>query len=420
MKFDNIIVGGGLSGLICGIQLAKAQKHVAIVAAGQSSLHFSSGSFDLLGYDKEQKEILYPLSAMESLSDCHPYKKIGVGEIERLAEEAKNLLKDAGIPVKGEAHKNHFRITPMGLPKPTWLTQEDYATSESRNAFPYKKILLANIVGYLDFPIEFIKDGLKAMGAYVNCKSIATKALKYRRKSPTEMRSANIAKILTQKDTLQEIASWLNKEKTDEEAILMPAVVGLESREAIEFLRSQVNDIPIFFLPTLPPSVPGVRVQTQLRKYFTKLGGLYLMGDSVKGGLIEDNTLRYIETTNLPDERLEANDFVLATGSFQSNGLKSNYQEVYEPIFHLDVDAEGDHTEWSSPDVFAEQAFMSFGVSTAEDFICKKDGRRIENLYAIGSVLSGHNSIRQADGRGVDILTAMKVAEQLSKKTIHV
>ncbi|MGM9620222.1 MAG: FAD-binding protein, partial [Bacteroidaceae bacterium] len=48
MKFDNIIIGGGLSGLLCGIALAREGCHVAVIAAGQSTLHFSSGSFDML------------------------------------------------------------------------------------------------------------------------------------------------------------------------------------------------------------------------------------------------------------------------------------------------------------------------------------------------------------------------------------
>ena len=53
MKFDTIVIGGGLSGLTAANVLAKKGQRVAIVSNGQSTLHFTSGSFDLLGYDND-------------------------------------------------------------------------------------------------------------------------------------------------------------------------------------------------------------------------------------------------------------------------------------------------------------------------------------------------------------------------------
>ena len=140
MKFDYIIIGGGLSGLTCGIRLSQAGKKVAIISAGQSTLHFGSGSLDLLGYDNEGNIADNPLDAIGRLNENHPYRKIGTERIERLAEEAKALLDDCGIHTTGTAQKNHYRITPMGFLKPTWLTLENYATSPSASELPWKSV----------------------------------------------------------------------------------------------------------------------------------------------------------------------------------------------------------------------------------------------------------------------------------------
>ena len=77
MRYDSVIIGGGLAALLCGIELARGGKKVAIVATGHSTLHFSSGSFGL--YNAAE-----PLKAVEALDASHPYTKLGE-DIEALA-----------------------------------------------------------------------------------------------------------------------------------------------------------------------------------------------------------------------------------------------------------------------------------------------------------------------------------------------
>jgi len=415
MKFDNIIIGGGLSGLTCGITLAKAGKKVAVIAAGQSTLHFCSGSFDLLGYDAEGKAVDNPAEAIAQLKENHPYQKAGAENIASLAQDAAGILAECGLELKGDINKNHYRITPMGVLKPTWLTLEEYLTADSATGIAYKKIVIANIAGFHDFPVEFIAEGLRKTSTEVEIKTLSIPALKERRCSPSEMRSANISKVLSTEETLQEIADKLNSIDNDAEAIILPAIIGMNNDENIATLRAKVNK-PLFVIATLPPSVPGVRVQKALRSYFEKLGGVFMMGNKVCGGIIEDNKVKHIETTLLSDEKLTADNYILATGSFQSEGLMSNYVRVYEPIFDLDVDASEKRTEWVDTMVYNAQPYMEYGVKTNNAFQTRKNGSTIENLYAIGSILSGHNAIKQADGTGVSMVTAVAVAKNILNK----
>ena len=73
MKFDTLIIGGGLAGLTCGIRLQKNGMKCAIVSTGQSALHFSSGSFDLLNELSDGTKVDSPVAAVEKINMNHPY-----------------------------------------------------------------------------------------------------------------------------------------------------------------------------------------------------------------------------------------------------------------------------------------------------------------------------------------------------------
>lgn len=412
MKFNTVIMGGGLSGLTCGIALAQAGQRVAIVATGQSSLHFASGSFDLLGYDSEGKAVENPVEAINALPESHPYKK--VGDVEKLAAQAQELLAAAGVKTTGKAGKNHNRLTPLGAVKPTWLTMEDYITIDG-DKLNYKQVALMNIIGYLDFPTKFIADGLRKLGAEVEVKPITLPELNEARKSPTEMRATNIAKVLASEAIVKRLASEINAKAGNAEAILLPAVLGIKNSELAQLLKEQVNK-PIHFVATIPPSVPGTRMQALLRKRFEALGGTFLNGDKAVKGEISGTKLNSIETEKLVGTRLEADNFVLATGSFMGRGIVSDYEKVYEPVLGADVDFIADRAQWTRDNVWEAQPYMEFGVKTDAQLHVMKQGKPLSNTYAAGQVLSGNNKVKLASGEGVDMLTALTVANNILNK----
>lgn len=404
MKYETIIIGGGLSGLLSGIALAEQGKKVVIISAGQSALHFSSGSFEL--YNAEN-----PMQGIESLPEEHPYKKIGLESVGRYADLAVDIFTRAGVKLSGDKNRNHYRITPIGMFKPAWLTIDDYAVFESSENLSWKRVALVNFDGYIDFYPKFLESSFAKRGVDCDNITLTLKEFERLRESTTEMRATNIARIMT-RDILEKIARELNDRIGEAEALFMPAVFGMFNDDAAVALRSLVN-VPVYFIPTMPASVPGVRTQLQLKNYFQRLGGVYLLGDNVTHGVIEEGRLKSVSTVNHGNVELLADNFILATGSFFSHGLIASQNRIYEPIFNLDVVADAHRSEWYDKDLYAHQPYMTYGVSTDKDLRCMQDGKPIENLFAAGSVLASQNPIEEGTGGGVAITTALFVADQI-------
>ena len=411
MRMDTVIMGGGLSALTCGITLAKHGKRVAIVASGQSTLLFNGGSMELLG-SIDGQEVTAPLEAVATLPDNHPYRKIGTERIASLANEAKQLLDDAGINMEGRPDANHWRITPMGVAKPAWLTLSDHMRIDDLSHLSAKRVALMAIRGYLDQPNSMLAQGLRSLGMEVKVVEFSTSDITSLRRSPSEMRATSLAKHLMSNSALQRVAEQINALAAEADLVLLPSVLGQNDDNDFRTLQSMVNK-PLRLVATLPPAVAGMRMQAQLRHYFRMLGGTYLMGDTAVSGTFDQDRLTAVTTAKLGDMPLKADHFVLATGSFVSRGLMADYERVYEPVLGVDVDADADRECWTRFGVLNAQAYTQYGVATDNSLRCLIEGKPITNLRAIGSVLSGHDAIKMGDGTGVSMLTALAAAHDI-------
>ena len=61
-------------------------------------------------------------------------------------------------------------------------------------------------------------------------------------------------------------------------------------------------------------------------------------------------------------------------------------------------------------------AYRSYGVKVNASMQAQKGGQTISNLYVAGAVLGGHNAAKLADGAGVDMVTALRVAQYILEK----
>lgn len=371
MRFDTVIIGGGLAGLTAGICLQQEGRSCAIVSTGQNALHFFSGTF-------------------ESVETPSP----------RLAD----LFAQAGIPVH---YSPGVRLMPLGTFRPAALSLGDVTLSESPK-FAHK-VLIVNFLGYQDFFTSFLAEGLEKEG--MSCR-IATLDLPETEKimsSPSEMRSVQIARVMDRswEKAVQEVRILLK----DEDTVILPQVFGLHDSSVPERIRQGIP-ARVVFVGTLPPSVPGIRTQQQLKRRFEVLGGTYLSGDEVLHAHLHEGIIHSVVTKNLGSHYLEADHFVLATGGFFSKGLKANPFRISEPVFGLDVRQTEDRSGWYRPDFSDEQPYLQFGVETDADLHPLLGGSPVRNLFAIGSVLGGTRP-EFGTGAGLALRSALAAADRI-------
>lgn len=415
MNFDTVIIGGGLSGLACGISLQQQGQKCAIVSIGQSALHFSSGSFDLCSFPNGNSttNLKEKVSDMLSQKVDHPYQKIGEENLESLMIRSKKLLSDAGIETYGNEKHNHYRVTPMGKLTPTWLIQKGCAMLDN-SVFPWKKVQIFDIDGYLDFFADYIENESVKKRIEVIKSSINLPVLDILRSNPTGLIATSIARELDKKENKQQLIDLLKSKQVNSDIVLLPACMGSDC-DTISTQLSKELGVEVMLIPTLPPSVAGATMQNKLVSYFKHTGGVYMLGDTVNKADIENDTVKRIYTTNHTDIPLSASNFVLSSGGLFSKGLIASNRDVQEPLFNLDVIYERDRNQWYNKNIFQPQAYQSFGINVDNHFRGTKDNKAFKNLYAIGAILGNCNPLSEGSGGGIALLSALFVSDLITK-----
>ncbi|RWT34052.1 glycerol-3-phosphate dehydrogenase subunit GlpB [Aeromonas caviae] len=418
MKFDSIVIGGGMAGLSAALRLAEAGQKTLLMASGQSALHFSSGSVDLLESDGDPRAAL---PAFMAAHPDHPYSKVGMQNIEGSLADLQRHCAEEGLPLMRQEH-NHQRLTPIGTLKATWLSPDTCACMTDAPA--PDAILLATLEGFRDFHPALAAANLATHARFAHSRiltgEIRLPQLAQFSRNPHEFRSADIARLFDkqgpgQQDLLADLAREISRMVQGCGVpgcrhIVLPACLslGLVGPRLSELERR--TGCTIKEVATMPPSLIGMRMQEALKRRFMTLGGTFLTSERVLGARYDGDKVIGVHSQHGEDQLFEADHFVLASGSFFSRGLESRLGGIREPIFDADVLSLAERDTWAGRRLFDHHPFMGFGVKTDERLRVLRGGRPLTNLYAAGSVLAHYDPIKEGSGSGVAVATGWQAA----------
>ncbi|MEN6475030.1 MAG: anaerobic glycerol-3-phosphate dehydrogenase subunit B [Syntrophaceae bacterium] len=392
IDYDAVVIGGGMSGLMAGIHLLEQGYTVAVVSRGDPAVCLSTGCIDVCGTGMD------PLAGVDALPDEHPYHVTGKEKIRAALDKFSDIMTDVRLPYAGRAEENRAIITPLGTTKLTCLVPRTMETAPRK---PDEYIHVVSFNGLKDFYPSYITARRKNTGFSLFDAGVTT--------------TMGIAARFEDRAFLKEFIAWLKGLEIPDGKLAFPAVMGLEHPLSImQEIQSQVERWG-FEIPTLPPSLPGIRLFKGLKRSFQGKGGDVYWGSPIAS---VERSGKHIEAVTIETKgrstRVNGRAFILATGSFVSGGLFALRDEIQETVFGLSVASPGPRDDWFNRDFFTPgHAVERAGIRVGKDFRPSEDS--LENLFVCGSIISGSEVMKYGCGHGLALTTGLAAAESCAE-----
>jgi len=435
---DVVVVGGGAAGSLAAVAARRMGRSVTLIRRGDGATLQSSGAVDVAEYHDGApvgplRSALDPgasyLEAARKLAVANPFHPYNVVEkcIESIDEALAMLAEvaaSAGLKGSQTAGQNLTLATVMGTVKRTAMAQASMTEGD------WSLFHTGERVGVVHLPQLTQGDSanvIAVLTAIANMTSISGAP------SPTLV-LLEVDGLLTRTDSLRATRDVAARMETEEgeraltdalhrsrkgagmvDRILIPPVLGTRGMpKLLEKLRASLG-IPVAEMLSLPPSVPGERLQRALEDGVHKAGVEVLEGE-VQQVIKSGNRVGEIQVRlGGEDARVLCGSLVLATGKYLSGGIRRDVR-FFEPLLDLPVFIDGRNVDTGFVGDFVSdqpeqpQAFMRAGVLTDAQLRPLDAAAKAPvfvNVFAAGSVLAGYDVARQRSGLGVAAVTGM-------------
>ena len=412
MSPDAIVIGAGVAGLSAAVRLAEGGASVLVLAKGVGATHLSPCTIDVLGYDPEP--VASPRESVGRLvarRPDHPYRVVGVDAIAAAIDWFKTRFDDgplAPYAFTGDIEQNLRLPSALGVARPSAVVPQTMAAGDLRGVN-----IAVCVVGFSamkDFHPFLLASNLARIG--VQARAIE---LDLAPQDRHDVNALGYARAFDDRGFRSQVVAALASRLAPGERIAFPAALGLRDPHGVWADVADRLGHPVFEIPTLPPSVPGMRVFATLRERLRRAGGRIILNAVVTGATRHGDRVTGVNArVGLRDVVHRAEWIVLASGGFASGGLElDSHWRARETALGLPVTGVPPPGEPRLlPDYFGAHPIACAGVTVGTDQRpIGADGERLAaNVLVAGATMAGAQPWREKSGDGLSLSSGHRAA----------
>ena len=418
-SWDVAVIGAGMAGMAAA--LFAAERGLSCIQIGNGGgILFASGLLDLLSVQPLAESRVWqdPYAALADLAreqPEHPLARVDRLSIRNAFETFTAALGAAGLAYAPLGERNRSVLTSIGTIKTTFGVPLSMLAGvgalKAREA-----CLLVDFRGLREFSARQIAETLVR----------SWPGLRHRRiefpdcEAVSELYAAHLARALETRELRERTIALVKPLLGDARAVGFPAVLGLARAREVHGAFEAGLGLPVFEIPTIPTSVPGLRLLAALEAAVSARGVRRRHQASVRALSFhaEAATLELAGVSG--GERVRARAVVLATGRFTGRGLIADRGGVREGILGLRVRQPATRDAWHQRNFLdpAGHAINRAGLETDQAWrpLAENGKPAWARLFAVGSILAEQDWMRSKCGSGLSIATAWAAIDALARQ----
>ena len=403
MKSDVIIIGSELDAFLASIRLNELGFSTRIFSNGKGSLLYSLGNIKILDLIDTDIKKNSPFSHFHKLNLNHPYNIIGKENVKKSIDWFFGL--DVFNRLKFDQYDYNINtLSPIGL-KISCVGL--YYKQICFNDFENQEVSIVEFENYKDFHSELIAKSIKKFAKSIEIIKI---------KQPDISKNSDSSALAISFDNLENPENYFNNLKKrlnkNSSIVIFPAVMGLNKYIKVIQTAEKILNKKCVEAPTLPPSIPAIRLNLDLEKEVMQHNNLH-KNSIISKAKIENKKCLFVKDNF--DRTFTADTFIVSNGGILMGGLKvySN-GDIKEKIFNPKI--QNNNHLLKEKTSLSLNALQTSGVVTNKKLNPFSDNNSIiKNIFYTGRNLANWNPSTEFSGEGVSIASGWYTANNIAE-----